>query len=651
MIDIAEQLDMEVIVYDDNDFPTGMAGGKLGELFPEHTMKRLDKIEVEITGPTVFTDTIKTVKLMAAVAMNSETRERIEISDFAENGILSWDVPEGTWKIMLFPMVKDSWHKAYPVVDYLDTTAVREMIKLTYDKYAEKFSSYFQNTIKKTFFDDVGFWRHPRTWTGKFNEKFEEFHGYDPKPYYPALWYDIGPESQSVRNAFHHTRAELLAEGFPKLAAEWNEKHGLKSTGHPPGNYDPTPIDMNADIFKFYRYTQMPLFDVIIKYQFGQDGHKLISSAADYYDRPIVSTEIYGAFRERDQHFDSLMLYRPMFESFARGVNFVIPHGMWYNPEKVYIAPLVSSYNEEIAPALPDYSKFVGRSCLLLQGGRKVSEIGVMYPFEELAGYFVFDNPDGIRQGFYVSPETDYQDISGILSNDIRRDFTFVHPELFLEDKYAIQDGLIKLKNKENYQEYKVMFLTGCNTISYKTLEKLKAFYENGGTIISTTQLPYKSSELGEDQKVVDLVYEIFDLNPSNLHSSQIHTNSNENGGFAIHIPKPDKDNIQKILDDRMIADVIFSPNPVLKTDWGKFNYIHKVKDEKHIYMFANSSNEEINIEVSLRGNLNLEEWNPHTGSITQLEYTESVETNNQHFTKGKLRLDAVSSIFWVAKE
>jgi hypothetical protein len=39
----------------------------------------------------------------------------------------------------------------------------------------------------------------------------------------------------------------------------------------------------------------------------------------------------------------------------------------------------------------------------MLQGGRKVSEIGVMYPFEELAGHFVFDNPDGIRQGFYIS--------------------------------------------------------------------------------------------------------------------------------------------------------------------------------------------------------------------------------------------------------
>jgi len=405
---------------------------------------------------------------------------------------------------------------------------------------------------------------------------------------------------------------------------------------------------MNADIFKFYRYTQMPLFDVIIKYQFGQNGHKLISSAADYYDRPIVSTEIYGAFREHDQHFDSLMLYRPMFESFTRGVNFVIPHGMWYNPEKVYIPPLVSSYNEEIAPALPAYSKFVARSCMLLQGGRKVSEIGVMYPFEELAGHFVFDNPDGIRQGFYVSPETDYQEISGILSNDIRRDFTFVHPEFFLEDIYAIEDGSIKLQNTENYQEYKVMILTGCKTISYKTLEKLKAFYNNGGTIISTTQLPFKSSEMGEDQKVLDLVNTVFGLNPLEMDTVQIQTNSNANGGFAVHIPKPTINNIQKVLDERMDVDVRFSPNPVLKTDWGKFNYIHKIKDGKHIYMFTNSSDEDIETELILRGNLELEEWNPHTGLIDDNITFNKLVKNGQEFTKLKLKLEAVKSVFFI---
>jgi hypothetical protein len=647
VLDVAKELDMQVILYDDNDFPSGMAGGKLGELYPHHTMKRLDKIEKEVKGPSVFSDSVPAGNLLSAVAMNTDNLERLEISGFAKNGVLTWDVPVGNWKIMFFILVKDSWHKAFPVVDYLDTTAVRRMIELTYDVYEKHFASYFGNTIQMTFFDDVGFWRHPRTWTWLFNEKFIELNGYDPKPWYPALWYNIGPETESVRNAFFNTRAELLAEGFPKLVAEWNEKRGLKSTGHPPGNYDPTPIDMNADIFKFYRYTQVPLTDAIINYQFGQNGHKLISSAADYYDRPVVSTEIYGAFKENI--FDSLMLYRPMFEMFVRGVNFVIPHGMWYNPAEVAISPLVSPYSEKIAPALPAYSDFVGRACLLLQGGRRVSEIGVMYPFEELAGWFRFDNPDNIRQGFYVSPETDYQEISGLLTNDIRRDFTFIHPEYFLDAKYSIENGKVKLNNAENQQEYKAIFLTGCKIISYKTLEKLKAFYNDGGTIVSTTQLPYKSVEMGNDKKVIDLVNDIFNINPLAQDTSGVQTNSNQNGGKAVFVPSPGKGNLQGVLNS-ILPDVQFVENPTLATDFGKFSYIHKIKDGRDIFYFANSSDEPIETEVLIRGGFKLESWDPHNGAISKLASLGQVQHEGQVYSRFKLTLDPVRSVFWVGK-
>ncbi len=649
VIDVAEELNMEVILYDDNDFPTGMAGGKLGELFPEHTMKRLDKIEKEVRGPENFIDPVPEGILMAAVAMNTGNLERIEILEFIQNGILSWEVPEGNWKIMYFPMVKDSYHKAFPVVDYLDTTAVRHMINLTYDVYKKRFGSYFGNIIKMTFFDDVGFWRHPRTWTGKFNEKFEELHGFDPKPFYPAMWYNIGPETEAVRFAFYHTRAELLAEGFPKLVGEWNQQHGLKSTGHPPGNYDPTPIDMNGDIFKFYRYTQVPLTDAIIRYQFGQDGHKLISSAADYYDRPVVSTEIYGALKENI--FDSLMLYRPMMEMFVRGVNFVIPHGMWYNPDPkaVHIPPLVSPYSEKLASALPAYSEFVGRSCLLLQGGKRVAEIGVMYPFEELAGWYRFEDPKNPRQGFFVSPETDYQEISGLLTNEIRRDFTFVHPEYFLDNKYSIENGSVNLNNAENVQEYKVMILTGCNIISYKTLEKLRDFYIEGGIIVSTTQLPYKSSEIGEDQKVIDLVHEIFNVNALNQDTIAIQKNSNKNGGISVFLPFPDEDNLEEALNDRSF-DIAFSPKPNLSNDFGKFSYIHKIKNGKDIFYFANSSDEEINTNILIRGEHKLQAWNPHTGLIEKSVETEKTELEEQVYTSIKLKLNPVKSIFFIGQ-
>lgn len=647
VLNTAEELDLEVILYDDNDFPSGMAGGKIGELYPEHTMKRLDKIETEVTGPKIFSETQPKGKMLSIVAMNTANLERRELSSFVNDGKLNWNVPIGDWKIMYFTMVKDSHHKAFPVVDYLDTTAVREMINLTYEVYKKHFGSYFGNTIKKSFFDDVGFWKHPRTWTGRFNEKFEELNGFDPRPFYPALWYDIGTETEAVRNAFFLTRAELLAEGFPKLVGEWAKKNGLKDTGHPPGNYDPTPIDMNGDIFKFFRHTAIPLTDAIIHYQFGQNGHKLISSAADYYDRPVVSTEIYGAYKEAT--FDSLMLYRSMMDLFVRGVNFAVPHGLWYNPDQVYISPLVSPYSQKVASALPAYSEFVGRSCMLLQGGKRVSDIGVFYPFEELAGWFRFEDPENPRQGFFISPETDYQEISGMLTNDIRQDFTFIHPEFFLDEKYEIGEGEVVLKNLENSQNYKVLIITGSKIISHKTLSKIKAFYVNGGSVISTTQLPYMSSEMGQDAKVISLVTEIFGIDPLSAADDEIQKKTNEQGGHAIFIPNPTPKELSDAIQKTVIPDVQFSPDPILSSDFGKFSYIHKIKDGKDIYFFSNSSDETIETDVQMKGKLDLYGANPHNGGVTKLANVSHIRLNGQDYTKGKLILAPVQSNFWIS--
>lgn len=140
--------------------------------------------------------------------------------------------------------------------------------------------------------------------------------------------------------------------------------------------------------------------------------------------------------------------------------------------------------------------------------------------FEELNGYD--PKPSYPALCYNIGPENDYQEISGLLTNEIRRDFTFVHPAFLLDDKYSVEEGKIKLNNTNNYQEYKVMLLTGCNTISWKTLKKPSGFYKSGGTIIYTTKLPCKSSEMSEDQKVLKMVQEIFGINSLNLEESNI---------------------------------------------------------------------------------------------------------------------------------
>jgi hypothetical protein len=648
IVETARQLGMQVILYDDAGFPSGMAGGQMEARFPQHTRKRLDIVEKRVDGRMRYRDLLPGGVLMSAVAMNQDTKERVDLRPFIRDSKLEWQAPAGKWRVMYFVMVPEGTHKESLQTDYLDPVAVEHLMSLTYEEFAKRLGEHFGKTIRLSFFDDIGFWRYPRGWTGAFNQKFQELNGFDPAPFYPALWHDIGPDTEALRHAFFRTRAELLAEGFPKLVSAWARRNGLQETGHPPGNYDPQPVDMNGDIFKFYRHTAVPLMDSIIGYGFGQNGFKLVSSAADYYDRPLVGVEIYGAFPE--DKFDSAMLYRNMMDVFTRGANVVVPHAMWNDirPGQRRIPPLVSPASQKIVAELPAYSEFVGRASLLLRGGRRVADIGVLYPFEELAGWYRFEEPADLRQGFFISPQTDYQKISGLLSRDLHRDFTFIHPEFFLTEKYTLNNGRIQLNNRENVQEYRALVVTGCRIISLKTLEKIQTHYRNGGLIISTTQLPYKSTELGEDKKVIEIIKDIFGLDPTAAQPSPAtHARANERGGRAVFVPAPTKDSLKIVLDQHLREpDVRFLAKPTLPEGPAHLSYLHKVNDGRDVFYFSNSTDVAIETDVLVRGAFKLQIWNPHTGTMEPVETAEFVQENAQAYTRFRLSLPPVRSLF-----
>ncbi|MGB3151466.1 MAG: glycosyl hydrolase, partial [Maribacter sp.] len=606
ILETAKSLDMEIILYDDTGFPSGNAGGRIERDYPHFVRKSLEKYEYELNKDPFFKAFIPEGELMAAIAMNMDTKERIDLSEFIKDNLLSWPTTrEQGWKVMLFMCQKATFWKSDMPLDAMNPAAVKQFINLTYDKYEEKFGSYFGNTIKLTFFDDVGFYRKERTWTEAFNQKFMALNNYDPTLYYPALWYDIGEETEAARVAFFNTRAELLSEGYPKYVTEWTKKRGLKNTGHPPGNYDIQPVDMHGDIFKYFRHTDLPLTDAIIWYNRGREGFKLVSSAADAADKPIVSTEVYGAFRE--QKFDSIVMYRTIMELFARGVNFVVPHGMWYNPKKMGIPPLFSPLSDKLRPALLNYSEYVGRSCYLLQGGRRIADIGIIYPITSLQAGYYFDEPTNTTGGDWAYPEADYQKVGDILTNDIRRDFSFIHPEQLVTDKYIIEKGNLHLNNKTNYQDYKLIIIPGGKVIALKTLQKIKAFYDAGGKVIATSLLPSMSSEMNKNEEVVAIVNDMFGA--EYVKDSAIRTN--KKGGKTAFIPNPSREVLSDMINQLVPnEDVGFETTPEITSAEGVFSYMHKVKDGKNLYFFANSSDDTINTEVLLRGKLNLNVWN-----------------------------------------
>src|SRR5262249_54158522 len=79
----------------------------------------------------------------------------------------------------------------------------------------------------------------------------------------------------------------------------------------------------------------------------------------------------------------------------------------------------------------------------------------------------------------------------------------------------------------------------------------------------------------------------------------------------------------------------------------GALTYIHKVKDNRDIYFFANSSPKAIDTKVGLRGEKKLGAWNPHPGEQAAAEFA-GTEAGGQRITTVPLVLPPVSSIFFV---
>jgi len=653
ILEISRELGMSVVFYDDIGFPSGTAGGRMKEQFPDHVSSHLDMSESDVTGPTAWNTALPTGTFMGAVAMNTKSLERRDISERVKDGTIAWQVPAGEWKLMIFTCSRSGGF-----VDYLCPDAVEKFCSLTYDEYYKRFASHFGSTITMNFFDDINIRKHSyRNWTPNYNEKFKAKNGFNPVEYYPALWHDIGPETAAATIALHDFRAELMAEGFPRKVNEWCRKHGIRSTGHAMGQYHPQPCFLAGDHIKFYRHCDIPMIDSIHYYGHGRPGFKLTSSASYSYDRPLTAVEIYGNYR---RPFDRKMLYRSGMELFARGANFFLPHGMWYDPKRVRIPPLISHFSDEVGPELAPYNEWAARASMLLQGGRHVADIGVLYPVATMQAYAYFGMRGYPHPELTMPKNTDFNALSDLLTGGIRRDFTFLHPEI-MDEKCRVDGAMLRLENTINFEEYRVLILPSVSAMHWSNLQKISAFYEAGGKVIATTQLPDRSAEFGRTGEVRKTIEAMFS---SSVNDQGYARKSNPSGGASYFVPSL-KDRgaaLAAVLEDAMpAADVRFGPGaprfthlpqsgsrpPKEGKHVGMLSYIHKVKEGRHIYFFANSTDEAVDTVVTLRGRLKLRQWDPRTGDIKALGTTDAVE-EPEPCTKVKLELGAVRSVFWV---
>jgi hypothetical protein len=510
-LETAKELGMTMCLYDEYGFPSGSAGAINGDgtprfknAYPEHTIKRLDKHEQDVAGPAEYTAAIPDGRLMSAVAMEINTKKRIDLREFVKDRQLTWSCPEGAWKVMICVCVKDG----DPNVDYLSAEAVRHFIEMTHQQYYNRFKDYFGTTLTGTFYDEPTLYRAAgRIWTGTFNEMFESEYGFDPAIYYPALWYDIGPDTQAARNYLFGFRSELYASAFAGTIQQWCSSHGpITATGHQDQEEVVNPVSVAGDLMKCFKYQDVPGIDKIGGDRPAERFYKLISSAAYNWDKALVMSETYGAMG--DLSWDTI--YRVAMEQYTKGINELIPHAVWYDDSNVTFKPELSWRHDRYAAKLPHFNRYLSRLNLMLQNhGRHVADIAVLYPIAGLQGAHYLDGSGGAYAGGVTVSEADYVTLAELLSTNLGRDFTFIHPDV-LNERCHIEGDTLKLNNRVHYEQYKVVMMPAQKTMDWNNLKTIKAFYDAGGQVIATGVLPYQSAEFGHDEDVVRTIREMF---------------------------------------------------------------------------------------------------------------------------------------------
>jgi hypothetical protein len=489
-----------------------------------------------------------------------------------------------------------------------------------------------------------------KMWTPKFNELFEKQYGYNPMKYYPALWYDIGPETAAARNALWGFRAKLFSESYIKQLDDWCRAHDIMFSGHLDQEEIANPVPVNGDLMLAFRYQQAPGIDDIWWWGRTNRAYKLVSSAAYNWDRPIFMAETYAAY---GQNMSPAIVYKVAMDQAAMGANF-----------QVGALPRAKT---------PESDRFIGRCCYMLQHGRHVADVAILYPIASLQAAYRFGewaDPHGptsnyAREGGILPTHIDYIELGELIFRGLRQDFTFLHPQA-LEQRCVIEGKKLILNNEVNREEYSVLIVPGSDVLPVETAKKIQAFYDAGGTVIATGVLADKSAEQGQDAAIRQIMDAVFGLPQDEPMTAQFNrrldefmvyfTNRNAAGGRAYFLPRYTPEMVQAVMREAVpVWDVAIEepmwPVKIGRSYDGSLTYIHKIKDGRNLYFFANSSDKAVETKVTLRGSLDLAIWDPMTGQRQLVDETPSQSKDSQPLTTVPLKLAPTTALFYVQEK
>lgn len=525
----AEKYGLEVWLYDEYPYPSGMAGGEVILRHPEARHTTLEHVTAYSEGPGPVQLELPWAAVLLAEAVPEDRAAGKYLYDratdlsgcignyqaeevFQKAGLTSynskryftygprkrllWNAPEGRWKIIVFMEREIEDFKYFgSYVDPCCKEAVGTFIRTTHERYREELGEYFGGVIKGIFSDEVApLGKIP--WSSRLPEFFRERNGYDIIRRLPALIDSGYGDASKTRYELYNTMHLLFREAYHKQIGRWCAENGIMLATEVPSARMTTQV--NSGIpggDSAHEKLGRPLEWVIDLNCADMRGNpKQISSLARQLGKKYAMIECFHSVGWSMTLQDAKWMIDRMA---AFGINYFVFHAFFYTLDslKKHDAPPSQFLQNPYWKYFRLLGDYAGRISYVMSEGKALTDIAVLDPTTTLWTFLA--NPfHGFRYaGFSVSEHKKLEMLKEdwaylcktLLVNQV--DYDHIDAELLAEA--AIEDGRLALGNAS----YSILLLPPITNIEDRAWEKIKAFSRAGGVVIGLGLLPFDDIE------------------------------------------------------------------------------------------------------------------------------------------------------------
>lgn len=374
-VEKAEELGMQVWLYDENSYPSGFAGGNVPAEMPESYNQG------------------QGLDMMVANELPASPEKYLLILEKGPGGFseVSLNTKDqnltGPFYIFKKTFYKNSpWNGGYSYVDLLYKGVTEKFIDVTMTGYKKAIGENFGKLVPGIFTDEPNI-NPPKgiKWTPDLFEEFQIRWGYDLKTQLPCLFEETG-DWKKVRHNYHSLLLDMFINRWSKPWYNYCEENNLIWTGHYWEHGWPKLAD-GPDNMAMYSWHQMPAIDLLmnqynesVNAQFGNVRIvKELSSVANQMGRTRTLSETYGA-GGWDLRFEDMKRIGDW--QYVLGVNFLNQHLSYITIEgaRKRDHPQSFSYHEPWWELYKHSADYFSRLSLALSSGKQINRILVLVP-------------------------------------------------------------------------------------------------------------------------------------------------------------------------------------------------------------------------------------------------------------------------------